>query len=81
MKNSAASHSIKVSLSYGRTANLTPPRRGDYSTELSVTIRGGGEKPRKSSYSSEDWIEGLDMKDIAEIDKAARRYEGGFQEK
>lgn len=73
-------HKVDVKLSYQRTASISPPKRGEYSTEITVTIKGGGEKAKKSSYSSEEWIDGLSMKDIAAIDQAARRFEGGYQE-
>lgn len=74
-------HSVNVSISYGRTASISPPKRGCFSTDLTVTIKGGGEKAFKSSYESEDWARGLTMQDLAAVDKAARRFEGGFQEK
>ena len=73
-------HKVEVRLSHSRTAVIHPPKRGEFSTELSVTIKGGGEKAFKSSYSSEEWINGLTNKDISAIDMAARRFEGGFKE-
>ena len=73
-------HKVEVKLSHSRTAVIYPPKRGEFSTELSVTIKGGGEKAFKSSYSSEEWIGGLSNKDISAIDMAARRFEGGFKE-
>lgn len=80
-KIKAIKHKVDISLSYGRTASISPPKRGCFSTDLTVTIKGGGEKAFKSTYESEDWAHGLTMKDLAAVDKAARRFEGGFQEK
>ena len=77
---SKITHKVDVKLTHARTAVVHPPRRGEFSTELEVTIKGGGQKAFRSTYASEEWIGGLSLEDIANIDKAARRFEGGYDE-